>query len=277
LQRLVKRFAVLTSIVTGILAAPLAFGYVPPSQFIVKTWINKHQAAKTIKVRSVVATLEGGLPSATRIKVTTVFNAVTRELKSWASDEADRKLYGFEKRYYRLPPIAALLFDSEIRDVSHALREARIPIRTEDELLAMATEEERRASESQAFVRWKNTFAWVIGPADASLESYDPQLWFEKDSFLPLRLVYNHSGIGTLDTRFENYRYQHDFPYPRMVTPMRKGNDPLYREELLDVLVNPDAKELKAMTGSASGFTDAGNSASGGVRDLIQQYYGLLR
>lgn len=221
--------------------------------------------------------MEGEQPTSVKFRSTTLFNAQTRELMSWASDENDRKLYAVSRKQRLLGALSAVLLESEVREAVHSLRQARVPIRGEDELLALPDEIARRAAEVTDFVRWKSTFAWVIGDP----KSWDPQFWFEKDTFLPARLVFQPKDFGsTVDVRFENYRFQQDFPYPKLLFVAGKETPIFLKDELVDVAVNIDPAQLKIpVEGRApvTGWTDAGNSASGSVRDLISRYYEIVR
>lgn len=265
-----------TALVALLPAAP-AWAYVPPSQYIVKTWVAKRSHAKNLRIRTIATVMEGEQPTSTKVRTTTTFNAQTRELVSWASDESDKRLYTVTRKQRLLGGLNALLLDPEVREVVHALRSARIPIRGEDELLALPDENARRAAEVTDFVRWKSGFAWVIGDP----KGWDAQFWIEKDTFLPARLVFQPKDYGsTVDVKFENYRFQQDFPYPRLVFVAGKESPIFLKDELVDVAVNVDAAQLKPPAGEkgpANGYTDAGGGASGSVRELIKNYYEIIR
>src|SRR5690606_38200329 len=53
-------------------------------------------------------------------------------------------------------------------------------------------------SEETRIKRWKSTLAWVFGKQDSGR-----QLWIEKDSFLPLRLM----ASASREVQFEKYRF----------------------------------------------------------------------
>src|SRR5690242_997692 len=114
----------------------VAYAYIPPSQFIVKSWVNKHAGIKTVKIRNIVTAFSGDKPTDVHFKETTLFNAETLMFRSWVSDESDRKLYSVEKSLINFSPLSKVLLLSDSREVIRELRERGIPIRFEDELLA---------------------------------------------------------------------------------------------------------------------------------------------
>ncbi|MGZ3709259.1 MAG: hypothetical protein ACXWPM_11015 [Bdellovibrionota bacterium] len=265
-----KRFGTLIMIA---LWAPAAWAYVPPSQFIIKTLIGKHAAVKGVKIHSTVSAMEGDRATEVRFKETTVYSPETGVLASWATDEADHKLYFFERKVGAFTPIDELLFGNDLSAATRMLRARHIPIKTEEELLALPNEDERRAAEEETFMRWKATFAWIIGaPKSAS----NPQLWIEKDTFLPLRFIYDRPvDDSTREVQFEAFRFYHEFPFPR-ATLVLKGGSALLRDDLVDVAVNPEPAQMKVAR-EPTGYTDAGNAAPGPVRDLIREYYETIR
>jgi hypothetical protein len=120
----------------------------------------------------------------------------------------------------------------------------------------------------------KGAVAWVIG-TDDSKNLRSPQIWFEKDTFLPLRMIFS---VGRerrpVDLQFENYKVTREIPYPRMIQLIGSKNEIVYSSQLIDFTVSPES------VGSHSGhtgFTEAGKSASSELGDLIRTYYGSIR
>ena len=267
----------------GFFWATAASAYIPPSQFIVRTMAVKRQGNKAFRVRTTVYEMEGQRTSGTSFKQITVFDLNSRVMRSRAYDNAGKELYAVERRLHEHSPIAgglpvaALLLDQSTDSLSRVLRTAGIPIRTEAELSDMKDEEERRSTEVTSLGRLGSVVGWVIGPGKKDLAW--PQLWIEKDTFHPMRLV-ERTDEGTLDVRFSEFRYYKEIPFPRVITVLRASRDegaqePMLREELADVIINPEMGEMRSPL--VQGFTDAGNSADGSVRDLIRLYYASLR
>jgi hypothetical protein len=257
-----------------------AFAYVPPSAFIVKTVASKHAGIKGVRLRSIVSGMEGEKVSSTRFKAVTYYNPSTGTLRSYAVDDSNQRLYAVERKTDSATAADALLFWSNGKNVDLVLKARGIPVRTAEELITMKDEDERRASEVESLARWGNAVVWVIGKEAASKGAkseapVDPQLWIEKDTFLPIRLIASPQMDGALlDLQFEGQRFYHEFPYPRVITAISK-KDPVLRDEVQELALVLDASEFRQPL--VPGFTSAGNSVSSNVHDLIQKYFELIR
>lgn len=264
-----------------ILSAATAYAYVPPSQFIVKTIARKHSGYKRIVAKTLVTNWESGQPGSVRFREVTAYFPATGTLRSWATDENGKSLYETERKAREMSPSAEILFEPNTARLTDSLKAKGIAIQTEAELLPLPNEDERRLAEKTGLARWDKGIVWVVGlknpQSEISRRSFStPQIWVEKDTFLPLRLI---AAIQTDDSdisdlQLEGYRYFNEFPYPKLITWM-KGKEPAFRAELTEINVDsgPDLSK-KAVAG---GWTDAGNAASGAVRDLIRAYYSVLR
>ncbi|MBL7714538.1 MAG: hypothetical protein JNL01_03655 [Bdellovibrionales bacterium] len=273
-----------------LLSASSAFAYVPPSQYILKSWVKSRNSVGVFRVRSNVIAYDNGKPTESTFRQLTVFDPKTKSLRARAYDLSGRELYSVERRIPdavsatngggdHLPVVGALLFDRDLDGVSAILRSGGIPIRTEAELVQMKDENERRASEVQSFARYRGAVAWVIGPGVSDLVW--PQLWFEKDGFLPIRLI-QKSEEGTVDVKFEAFRFSGPVGFPGVVSvgtaSKAKEEDPRliwFKEEVTEFTTAGDPKELKG-SGSA-GFTSEGNQVEGRLKDAIRRYFSVLR
>lgn len=257
-------------------AVPLAstWAYVPPSSFIIKSTAAKHGGIKGVKVRSQVTVMEGEKPGSVRFKAITHYNPSTGVLRAYAYDERGQKLYAVERRDDSATPADALLFWRDENKVAAVLKARGIPIRTEDELGKMKDEDERRLSENSRLARWNSATAWVIGAPELA----SPQVWIEKDTFLPLRLIAasrpDAGASDLVDLQFEGQRHHREFPFPRVIMAVQ-DKQLLFRDEVQDISITLDAAEFRAAV--TPGFTEAGNSSPGSLRDLIQKYFEVLR
>ena len=244
------------------------WAYIPPSQFIIKTWVNKHSGAKTIRIKNTVTGYESGKPSEIHFKETTLINLETSSMKSWASDDTDKKLYTVDKKLPTSSLAAKLLLSRDVEELTRSLRQAGIPIRVDSELSVLRTEAERMKSEQTLLSRWNSGYAWVIGATTSR-----NQIWFEKDTFLPMRLV--HEAV---EWRFESFRFAREFPYPRM-THLLKNGDLVLVSQLQDLAPDTDPSHFRTSSPGmdAGAFTDQGNRASSGLKDLIRTYYEHIR
>lgn len=246
-----------------ILSSSIAWAYVPPSQYLVKMFVNKKVGTKLVRVRTNLSSL----PSADiKLKTLSLYDSTSHILRTWILDERDQKLYKMDRRANEMTPVGEMLFNGNFVEVTAALTKAGIPIKTEEELLKLTDEDQRRAAESQSLRRWRGVPAWIIGVP----EKTDPQLWIEKDSFLPIRL------LASYDVQFEGYGFFHGFPYPKTVSVLSTEGKPTMKEELVEFTTGATFPEMKGNAGP-NGYTDLGNSASGSMRELIEAYFKVLR
>jgi hypothetical protein len=140
----------------------------------------------------------------------------------------------------------------------------------------MKTEDERRSAEVEHLNRWKGTVAWVLGRKVAQdTREFTPQLWVEKDSFHPLRMVFPAGREDIVDVRFEGPRLYRGFAYPRAVSVYGRDGSSWLRDEAIDVTINAKPEENETVI--ENGFTGAASSVSSSVRALITKYYEILR
>ena len=249
-----------------------SFAYIPPSQFITKTWVKKHSAIKGLKFKSVVTGYHRNKPTEVHFKETMVYDPHSLLLRRWALDDADKKLYFYERKLNSASVFSQVLMSHDLEKVMGALKEVGIPIQTEQELLAVKTEVERTQLEKESLLNWNGTIAWVIG-ALSDQESLKPQIWFEKDTFLPLRMIYSRSSDDPIyDFRLEGVRYLREFPYPKSIT-VWKNVDIILNSQLSDFIGEIDNIRSGSML---PGFTEVGKNAPSNLRDLIQKYYELF-
>lgn len=270
---LVLSLVVMSSLITS---SP-SFGYIPPSQFLMKTWFTKH-SGKNIKISSSVNGYEGTEQATGSIsfKETLHFHPQTKLLRSLATDETGKKLFSLEKNLDTLAPIAQFLLGSDFKEVSLLLKSRGVPIKTDEDFAPLKTEPEKLALESESLGRWQGKVAWVIGPTGQDLKvDTGPQLWFEKDSFLPLRLIYleskdpNSRSSSLVEFQFDQYKITSEFAYPRIIHVL-KNKKKIFSVQLLDMTV--ESEKLGHLPKSL-----AENSSPEGVMSLIQLYYDTLR
>jgi hypothetical protein len=266
------------------LAPGIALAYIPPSGFIVKSMVQKHSAFAGVQIKSRVTVYEGGKPSPQSFKVTTVFNARESRLFSVATDSADRRLYATEKKVSAIPPAGAVLFLAQSRAVAQilvangiSLTEAAPEAGTDSDPLAPPPVHPGGVAEGMSLTRWRDSSAWVIGGRKGS------QLWVEKDTFLPLRLLFAGGGqaASALEIRFDSTRFFKEFPYPKLIG-LYKGGVPLLQDEVLEITPYPESKGLKTPTLPglklpSTGMTEDGNSAPRELREAVAQYYEFVR
>ncbi len=253
------------------------FAYLPPSQFILKNWVTKHSGAHTLRIRTNVTKYQNEKATEFHFKETSVINLENQTIKSWASDDQDHKLFIMERSLSSVPLGTRILFSASLHDMTQALKKNGIPVRSKEELLELKTEAEKTNSENVFLSRWNNSIAWVVGVSEPKRENF-PQVWFEKDTFLLLRLLYqgeNHQDF--LDFRYDSFKFAREFPFPRTLTVAMRGSGPVLVSQLSEFLVNADNSRLLHSSAGETGFTAAGEAASSGVKELIRFYYADVR
>lgn len=306
------RLAVFVGIV-AMTSGTAANAFIPPSQYLVKRVAERKKDLKSVRVASTVVALEDGKPTSVHFKEVTEFEYPNGNLVSRAYDDdgnllfVTRRVLGpaypppEEEKPDETPPpgmiapeptsspedensvnISAIpvadfiLFNANVDTVTLALLKRGVPVKVEEELLALETESQRRAVEPTHIKRYGEKVAWVVGDAGSG---GTPQLWVEKDSFIPMKLQWNPTVpdvSGTPVLEFEGFRYFRSFPYPAQITYASNGTSRL-RAEMTRVEVNPSIKAHGTEEELQTGYTEAGMSADPGVRDLIDRYYGILR
>ena len=261
----------LASVVLGVMS-PLAMASIPPSQFIVKQMAAKHATAKGIRVRSLVSEWADGKESALHFRTSTWIHPQNGTVRTYALDDSGRKLYSVERRPETAPLAQAVMFWSSGRHLAFALKARGIEVKTDDELSRMSDESERQAAEISRLERFNDHIAWVIGTKDRSRNV--PQLWVEKDTFLPLILIARSDQEGLYEVDFEGHKFFKDLSVPLQVTVKRDGVSTL-KDEVQDVAFAADPSEFKGVF--HSGFTELGQEVSPALKKLIQSYFEVLR
>jgi hypothetical protein len=257
-------------------AAPFALAYIPPSSFLIHMVSRKHSGYKTVEVQTQVSAIESGKPTATHFKDVTFYVPATGVLKSWALDSNGAVLYFVESSAKTIPPASGVLLDSHPIRLSESLKDAGIPVLLNPPAPAPSgapevPEAQKTEPEKTALRKTDSpnvlVVAWVIGTDAAA-----PQLWIEKDTFLPMRILFPSAEI-----RMERYRFFEDFPYPQDTTVYQPSaaKDPVLKSELLSVRV--DDPGVLPKEAAETGLTPAGNSSPSDLRDLIKTYYQFVR
>lgn len=267
-----------SAVVTGLVLAGLSFpawAYIPPASFILHEVAKKHVSYSTIRVRTNIVALDGnGNPTGLRLRETTFVDTKETSLRSWVTDESGKVLYSVERllnvpsKGFKTPAVAEVLFDTNAVRMASVLKSVGIQIpRGKSADVA----DENTGGDKMSLKRWNHTVAWVLGKS--------AQLWIEKDTFIPVRVIAPPRNESQLfDYQMENFKYYDEYAYPRLGTLYEVGKkNPILKTELLDAVLDPNLPPSEFPKEKSEGFTDAGQSASSQVRDLIETYYRLIR
>lgn len=261
------------SLLASLLIPMGAEAYVPPGNFIVKSLSQKHASAKPVKLRAFVTAWDGTQPNATRFKEAAVFNPTTRTLRSVAIDPTTGKaLFAIERRISEMALPSVVLFDSNTHSLIAEMKAHGIAVKSEEDLLQLRTEDERIAGDTTWLGRIGSQPTWVIGKHDKA----SPQLWVEKDTFLPQRTLFSTSSVGPVEVSFESHRTHQEFSYPKLIVVQLKGTVAL-KTEVSELSIGAAEGWPEFKGAPASGWTEAGNAAPEPLRNLIQAYYQIVR
>jgi len=304
-------------------AVPEAHAYIPPSGFLVKSLAAKRSGFKTVRIRSIVSSLSSATAAGVPISMPVHFREVTeydfktRLLRSRATDDTNQVvLYQLERRLPGAQPgvassgaaiIDSVILDSNPDALARSLVANGIPVKRESDLPGYDNIEQRRAAEMTWLGRISASgavssgassstgpstskeaqrTAWVIGgestPAKR-LENLKPQFWIEKDTFLPLRIVFP-DGDGFLDAHLDGNRTFHELSLPKAIVLFQASSTgpsnalvPIMKDELAEAAVDVELTVLSKSGESFGGFTEAGNASSPELQELLRRYYGSVR
>ena len=281
-----------------------SYAYIPPSNFIVKSWVKTRKGLKPIRIRNLVTAYSNNKPETTSFKEVLYFNPTAMTLVSSAlssasspsspnypnyKDETGNRLYSVSKSISSAALASVLMLSPDEQAVVSSLLERGIPIRKEfiPVLPTGSSPEAMPAAENEVEAltridRQVNKVAWIIGTTDPK-DEVRPQIWFEKDTFYPLKLKLlgfaetSQDSSKVYDVTFENYQSIHRLPIPRLIKVLDKNGSVLLTSELID-MTSTFKPEAHLSQGIEKGhFTPMGESASSSMKDLIQIYYDAIR
>ena len=276
------------------LVSGVCHAYIPPSSFIVKNWVKSRKGMKTIRIRTQVTKYSDMEPTSVTFKETLYFNPATQAFESTAFDLGNQSLYSVTRKLDTAQLPSQVLLGSEVSPMSDALNEREIPIRKPKVYVpdpnpsaspipspsGEPVAEEFPEIESIARIGKKvNPVAWVIGTTDPLLETTKPQIWFEKDKFYPLKVIFQTHKDGELrQVEFEDFHIIGRLPFPRTTKVFDKSGKLLFVSQLTDILAAPrEGSRLGNNASKAERFTPSGESSSSELRELIQLYYDVVR
>jgi hypothetical protein len=269
-------FTRISVIATGLtVVAAAAWAYIPPAPYILHEVAKKHTSYTSIRVRTNIIGLDSnGNPSGVRLRETTVSNSKEQSLHSWVTDETGKVLYHVERfaasnaKSAKMSVVAEVLFDNNSVRLGNSLKSAGI---TFPRGKSSTTGDDASGGDKLTLRRWNRSAAWVFGKT--------AQLWIEKDTFIPVRVIAPGAGDSQLlDFQMENFRQYDELAYPRLATLYEAAKKvPLLKAELMDLALDPGQAALAVPKERAEGFTEAGQSAPAPIRELIETYYRLIR
>ncbi len=246
---------------------------VPPSSYVVKQFAKHNQNFKTLSLRLVVSKVVAGSPTAVHFRENLLLDRNSGVLQSRAFDDENSELFARSRNLksddaLRVSPLMALLFSDNEEHLFYHLGQQLIPLKSELDLTKLKTEAERREAEKHFVKRWQNRVVWGLG-GDSKTETA-PQIWFEKETFLPVRWVFPDSARLPSEVQFGPFKYETGYPFPSETRFFKSG------EEKIFVTIEKMATNSKLAGFPApltDGFTEKGTALSGDLKELIETYY----
>jgi len=256
--KLRKSFLSATVLLSLILSIPV-YAYIPPSEFILKSWVGKHAGIKDIKIRSHLTVYDNSVPMEPGLQVVTIFQSRTGDMDVTVLGPSNQKVMAYSQN--KVAPVGRLLFDPDFTRVARALKGLEIPL-----ILKMDLTQGETPEEKTTLARGKSGISWVMAE---SQEMTAPQLWVEKDVFTPQRLIFkNGSNVRRVD--FDSVRYFREFPILRNIQVKDAEEKLILKEEVIEVQFSDSGFGRVSTSGTL-------DSIPGKVETALREYDELLR
>jgi hypothetical protein len=270
-------------LIAGLISVP-ASAYVYPSFYVVRSLARKHVAINNVTIKNKVTVFkrngdflttftESVSISENQLASGRILNSAGGEVATFA-----RNLQSVRSGDLERPVAYDLLYINSSANIYEHFKALGLPLKTEGDLYA---EKEGtlpyKPETTTAYGRLENKVAQVISPNHAERKPTDtsaPQLWVEKDSFLPLRAVFPsppQSGYSSepLEYRFSGYQVHSgkNFLYPRNFVIQRDGKP----------WVKIETTEIRDGTTAVANSTRVRDEASGDEREFLEMYLKWVR
>lgn len=259
----------------------VAHAYIPPSFFVVRALTRKHAVVEEGRFKHKVSFYKGDgelVRSFNEMLVLTdPHNVIVRLTDETGKEVAThtRSLTGARTQELSRPVLYDLLLMSDGATVFTHFKHLGLPLKTEADLYS--EKEGALPYKPESYVglaRYENRIAVVVGDtAKRSVTDVKtPQLWVEKDSFLPLRAVFPsapESGIASepLEFKFSGYQTYKGLLYPRVTQILRRGK----------LWVKLETQDVQLGAGIKPESSQARADLDGDVKDFTEMYFKWVR
>lgn len=250
----------MTSILGIFLGSALSWGAVVPSAFLAKKIVDRRTEIPQLVLQTQVE--RGSEKMTTQCLVD--FKAREWRCQLFAAPQTE--VYRWVRKIRtNTPPLAAFLFESEEQPFESLLQRMKVPYRSEQQLLQFRSEKQRREMDTVKLKRTEFGVVWAMGNDLSSL-------WIERNTFHPLRLVFQSSEVGAIQADFSKPQIFRGFAFPQELKVSAEGQT--ISERLLRYLpVN--AKLSKDSETWTSGPTTALDAS--GLQGLVEVYLKIFR
>jgi len=249
-----------------------AHAYVPPSFYVLRMLARKHASLDEGKFRHTVSVYRSNGEVDRVFRETLVLENSGRATIRIANEQGAEVALRVRGLGGDRPLPYDLLIVKDAASIFDHFKSLGFPLKTERELYS---EKEGtlpyKPEETVSYARFENKVAVVLGPESPEDREAvkGPQLWVEKDSYLPLRVVLpSVSGIsGPLEYRFSQYRVHKSLLYPNVTQ--------IFRDKTLWVKI--ETQEVKL--GSVGEVELSRNKASpdSDSKEFLEQYFIWVR
>jgi hypothetical protein len=246
-----------------LLFTAVAQAYVPPSFYIFTALSHKHASIDDVSIRHKITLYRKsgetqevfsdsvGVNSPDHVSVR-VYDKLGAEIATLG-----RTLISSKSSESTRPITYDLLYLKDANSSFEHFKALGLPLKSEVELYSEKEGALPYKPESYiSFKRYENRVAEVIASADS------PQLWIEKDSFLPLRAV-----LSPMEFRFSGYQVHKNFLYPRVVDVYRYGQ----------LWARIETLEAKPGAGTSLDGSRVQSGLDGDVKDFLEIYLKWVR
>lgn len=248
LRKRILYTGVLLSVGAGLVGMPVANAYIPPSEFILKTLSQKHLALRSVRIVSQLSTAQdSSSPSVATPKHSLIYIPPSRMVRSILYGRKGQIVSVTETPITRASFLVQALLSAEPALVTNAFR--------------------AEVGDAVTLGRENSRLFWVLG------SNGSPQVWIEKDQFLPLKFV-GLRGRQASEVQVDQYRLTQEFWFPRQIDFFVSKSSPVIRQRVTDVRVDTalPGNELSApVTRSPMSSGEAADD------ELIQVVYDAFR
>lgn len=264
----------------ALVAGVSAHAYIPPSFFVIRSIAKKHAVVEEGRFRHKVTFYKSNGDVLKTLSETVLMTDSDNAIVQLSDENGNpvatrtRKLVGTRTDEINRPVTYDLLLMKDGANIFSHLRQLGLPLKTEGDLYAEKEGALPYKPESTvALVRYDRRLAIVVSDSETKSASdvKTPQLWVEKDSFLPLRAVFPsapEAGVSSepLEFKFSGYQVYKGLLYPRVMQIYRRG----------ELWVKAETQEVQLTAGSRPEIKNNAD-IDGNVKDALEMYFKWVR
>jgi hypothetical protein len=192
--------------------------YVPSSGFVLRQWALKQYQASSLQLRSRVFSLAsreemGKEPQQSKFVALERLSVKNGKYVSVLEQKGGLRLAGTLKPIQQGTLWTQVLFATDSKRLRAQLIQKGLGLLSDETLSKFASDQERNQAEPQMLGRFLGEVFWVLGKKRA--ETSGPELWIQRDTFVPRRWVVGPSSDPQLEIWVSGFQLQSTFTAPR--------------------------------------------------------------